>query len=100
VRHKSVDENLVALHLVFETSHELTQTLKEFASEQKLASACFKAIGVLSWVRCGSSNGENHMTTALEDGGSQSRPSASPVPAAAMGEVACNAATASRRFSG
>jgi hypothetical protein len=69
VRHKSVDENPEALLLVFETSHEWAQTLKEFASEQKLASACFKAIGALSWVRCGSSTGENRMTTALEDRG-------------------------------
>ena len=53
MRYKLVDEEPKTFVLVFETSDELEQGLKEFASEQKLASASFKAIGALSSVRLG-----------------------------------------------
>jgi predicted DNA-binding protein with PD1-like motif len=48
-----VDEKPKTFVLVFETNDELAQGLKEFASEHKLASASFKAIGALSSVRLG-----------------------------------------------
>jgi uncharacterized protein len=58
VRYKLVDEKPKTFVLVFETNDELAQALKEFASEQKLASASFKAIGALSSVRLGWLNWE------------------------------------------
>jgi predicted DNA-binding protein with PD1-like motif len=58
MRYKLVDEKPKTFVLVFETSDELEQGLKEFASEQKLASASFKAIGALSSVRLGWLNWE------------------------------------------
>ena len=48
MHYKLVDEKPKTFVLVFETSDELAQVLQEFASEQKLASASFKAIGALS----------------------------------------------------
>jgi uncharacterized protein len=53
VRHKLVDHKPKTFVLVFETDDELSQGLKDFASEQKLASASFKAIGALSSVKLG-----------------------------------------------
>jgi uncharacterized protein len=53
VRYKMVDERPKTFVLVFETNDELSQGLKKFASEQKLASASFKAIGALSSVKLG-----------------------------------------------
>jgi predicted DNA-binding protein with PD1-like motif len=53
MRYKLVDEKPKTFVLVFETNDELAQALKEFASEQSLASASFKAIGALSSVRLG-----------------------------------------------
>jgi predicted DNA-binding protein with PD1-like motif len=53
MRYKLVDEKPKTFVLVFETNDELAQALKEFASEQRLASASFKAIGALSSVRLG-----------------------------------------------
>jgi predicted DNA-binding protein with PD1-like motif len=44
MHYKLVDEKPKTFVLVFETNDELAQTLKEFASERKLASASFKAI--------------------------------------------------------
>jgi predicted DNA-binding protein with PD1-like motif len=58
VRYKLVDEKPKTFVLVFETNDELAQALKEFASEQQLASASFKAIGALSSVRLGWLNWE------------------------------------------
>ena len=53
-----MDEKPKTFVLVFETKDEVAQGLKEFASEQKLASASFKAIGALSSVRLGWLNWE------------------------------------------
>jgi uncharacterized protein len=58
MRYKLVDEKPKTFVLIFETNDELAQGLKEFASEQKLASASFKAIGALSSVRLGWLNWE------------------------------------------
>jgi uncharacterized protein len=58
VRYKLVDERPKTFVLVFETNDELSQGLKKFASEQKLASASFKAIGALSSVKLGWLNWE------------------------------------------
>jgi uncharacterized protein len=53
MRYKLVDEKPKTFVLVFETDDELARGLKEFASEQKLASASFKAIGASSSVKLG-----------------------------------------------
>jgi hypothetical protein len=53
MRYKLIDEKPKTFVLVFETNDELAQNLKKFASEQKLASSSFKAIGALSSVRLG-----------------------------------------------
>jgi uncharacterized protein len=58
VRYKLVDEKPKTFVLVFETNDELSQGLKNFASEQKLVSASFKAIGALSSVKLGWLNWE------------------------------------------
>lgn len=58
MRYKLVDEKPKTFVLILETNDELAQTLKEFASEQKLASASFKAIGALSSARLGWLNWE------------------------------------------
>jgi uncharacterized protein len=58
VRYKLVDERPKTFVLVFETDDELSQGLKNFASEQNLASASFKAIGALSSVKLGWFNRE------------------------------------------
>ena len=50
MRYKLIDEQPKTFVLVFETNDELAEGLKHFASEQKLASANFKAIGALSSV--------------------------------------------------
>jgi predicted DNA-binding protein with PD1-like motif len=47
LHYKLVDEKPKTFVLVFETNDELAEGLKEFATEQKLASANFKAIGAL-----------------------------------------------------
>ena len=58
MHYKLVDEKPKTFVLVFATGDELAQGLKAFASEQKLASASFKAIGALSSVRLGWLNWE------------------------------------------
>jgi uncharacterized protein len=58
MHYKLVDAAPKTFVLVFETNDELAQTLKEFASEQRLASASFKAIGALSSVKLGWLNWE------------------------------------------
>jgi uncharacterized protein len=58
VRYKLVDERPKTFVLVFETNDELSQGLKNFASEQNLASASFKAIGALSSAKLGWFNWE------------------------------------------
>jgi uncharacterized protein len=50
---KLIDEKPKTFVLVFETNDELANTLKKFATEQKLASASFKAIGALSLAKLG-----------------------------------------------
>ena len=58
MHYKLVDEKPKTFILVFETNDELARGLKDFASEQKLASASFKAIGALSSVKLGWLNWE------------------------------------------
>jgi predicted DNA-binding protein with PD1-like motif len=58
MRYKLVDTKPKTFVMVFETNDELARSLKGFASEQKLASASFKAIGALSSVRLGWLNWE------------------------------------------
>ena len=50
MHYKMVDEKPKTFVLAFETNDELAQTLKEFATKHKLASASFKAIGAFSSV--------------------------------------------------
>ena len=59
MHYKLVDEKPKTFILVFETNDELARGLRDFASEQKLASASFKAIGALSSVRLGWLNWES-----------------------------------------
>jgi uncharacterized protein len=56
--YKLVDQKPKTFIPAFETNDELAQGLKEFASEQRLASASFKAVGALSSVRLGWFNWE------------------------------------------
>jgi predicted DNA-binding protein with PD1-like motif len=58
MHYKLVDEKPRTFVLIFETNDELAQSLKTFASEQKLASASFKAIGALSSLKLGWLNWE------------------------------------------
>jgi uncharacterized protein len=58
MHYKSVDDTPKTFVLVFETGDELAQGLTQFAIEQKLASASFKAIGALSSVKLGWLNWE------------------------------------------
>jgi uncharacterized protein len=58
VHYKLVDEKPKTFILVFETNDELARGLRDFVSEQKLASASFKAVGALSSVRLGWLNWE------------------------------------------
>jgi uncharacterized protein len=58
MRYRLVDKAPKTFVLVFETNDELAQLLREFAAEQRLASASFKAIGALSSVRLGWLNWE------------------------------------------
>jgi predicted DNA-binding protein with PD1-like motif len=58
MHYKLVDEKPKTFVLVFEANDELAKGLSEFAFEQKLASASFKAIGALSSVRLGWLNWE------------------------------------------
>jgi uncharacterized protein len=51
MHYKMVHEKPQTFVLVLETNDQLARTLEEFASQQKLASASFKAIGALSSVR-------------------------------------------------
>lgn len=53
MHYKLVDERPKTFVLVFETNDEVATTLEKFASEQRLASASFKAIGALASVRLG-----------------------------------------------
>src|SRR5215469_1991511 len=50
---KKIDESPKTFILVFQTGDELATGLLQFANEQKLSAASFKAIGALSSVRLG-----------------------------------------------
>jgi uncharacterized protein len=58
MRHKLVDDKPKTFVLVFEMGDELARGLTQFAIEQKLASASFKAIGALSSAKLGWLNWE------------------------------------------
>jgi predicted DNA-binding protein with PD1-like motif len=58
MRYKLVDDTPKTFVLVFETDDELARGLTQFAIEQKLASASFKAIGALSSAKLGWLNWE------------------------------------------
>ena len=66
MHYKLIDEKPKTFVLVFETSDEIAQVLQAFASEQKLASASFKAIGALSSAKLDGSIGKrNNMNRLL-----------------------------------
>ena len=48
-----IDESPKTFILVFETGDELAKGLREFAEQESLSAASFKAVGVLSSVRLG-----------------------------------------------
>ena len=50
---RKIDESPKTFILVFETGDELAEGLLQFAKEQKLSAASFKAVGALSSVRLG-----------------------------------------------
>jgi uncharacterized protein len=58
MRYKLVDDTPKTFVLVFEMGDELARGLTQFAIEQKLASASFKAIGALSSAKLGWLNWE------------------------------------------
>ena len=53
MHYKLVNEIPKTFVLVFETNDELAGGLEKFASEQKVSSASFKAIGALSFAKLG-----------------------------------------------
>ena len=53
MHYRLVDEKPKTFVLVFETNDELAGGLEKFASEQKVSSASFKAIGALSFAKLG-----------------------------------------------
>ena len=53
MRHKQLSQQPKTFALIFDTGDEITETLKRFATEQKLAGSSFKAIGALSFVKLG-----------------------------------------------
>lgn len=53
MKHRQIDQTPKTFILVFETGDELAKGLSDFASEQKLSAASFKAVGALSSVRLG-----------------------------------------------
>jgi uncharacterized protein len=53
MRFRQIDESPKTFMIVFETGDELVRGLSEFASEQNLSAASFKAVGALSSVRLG-----------------------------------------------
>ena len=50
---RQIDESPKTFVLVFRTGDELAEGLSEFAEQQKLSAASFKAVGALSSVRLG-----------------------------------------------
>jgi hypothetical protein len=53
MRHKQLSQTPKTFALIFETGDEITDVLKQFAIEKKLAGSSFKAIGALSFVKLG-----------------------------------------------
>jgi predicted DNA-binding protein with PD1-like motif len=51
LHYKQIDQTPKTFILVFETGDELAEGLKQFAIEQQLSAASFKAVGALSSVR-------------------------------------------------
>src|ERR1700730_19387315 len=58
MRYKLVDKRPKTFVLVFDADDELAQVLRDFTSEEKIASSSFKAIGALSSVKLGWLNWE------------------------------------------
>ncbi len=58
MKHKIINEQPRTYAVIFETGDELAAALKQFASEQKISDASFKAIGALSAVKLGWFNWE------------------------------------------
>lgn len=58
MRWKQIDNQPRTFALIFNTGDEVNQGLKEFAKEQKLSDASFKAIGALKSVQLGWYNPE------------------------------------------
>jgi predicted DNA-binding protein with PD1-like motif len=56
---KQVDDSARTFIIVFETGDELADGLSQFARDQKLSTASFKAVGALSSVRLAWFNWEN-----------------------------------------
>jgi uncharacterized protein len=53
MKFRQIDESPKTFILIFETVDELAERLLQFAKEQKLSAASFKAVGALSSVRLG-----------------------------------------------
>ncbi len=53
MKSKQIDQSPKTFILVFETGDELAKGLLEFAEQEKLSAASFKAVGALSSVRLG-----------------------------------------------
>jgi uncharacterized protein len=53
MKSRQIDQSPKTFILVFATGDELAKGLSEFATEQKLSAASFKAVGALSSVRLG-----------------------------------------------
>ena len=53
MKSKQIDESPKTFILVFETGDELAKGLLEFAEQEKLSAASFKAVGALSSVHLG-----------------------------------------------
>ena len=58
MHHKQISDNPKTLALIMDTGGEIVDTLKQFASSQKLAGTSFEAIGALSYVKLGCFNWE------------------------------------------
>ena len=59
MRYRQIEQTPKTFILVFETGDELARGLSDFATEQKLSAASFKAVGGLSSVRLGWFNWES-----------------------------------------
>ena len=53
MRYRQIEQTPKTFILVFETGDELARGLSDFATEQKLSAASFKAVGGFSSVRLG-----------------------------------------------